>query len=607
VKFLCEQCKAKYQIADDKVAGKTVRMKCRKCGHMIEVRAEVTESSVSRGLPDGTLPEGGPSAAAAAGSSLPPAAGKPVTKPPMKPAAPRAGSLSTSLNKPPPARAGAPRGPAGSAGLQATSTSGSRPPPSALAGAFNKSVAKDDPSLLDFSGSKEWYVAINGVPVGPVRIAELRRKASLGAVGEDSLVWQEGMEEWRPVKAISDLAVIVREAAQSGRPSLVAPPNYEGRSSYPPGALKPSSRPPPVRGIPPRPPSAPEPFKPAPLAASARSNVVPFAPRTATAEKLEDPDATEAAVTALHANPFGSLTPPPPAVLNPPPAAGAPHSLSAPDPFAVPPPATTSPFGAPALHASQSLNGPFGTTSPSLSDGARSSMAIGPPIIATEPAPQRRREVPWIPIALVVLAASFGITAAIVFFRRPDAAPAPVASAAVSAAPPPSAPSAAPSASASDTVIAEFPSSTPAAPEKGPAVAKAGNSAPKAAPANNGSAPVDLRGLMGGGANGPSTNSGGGGGGGGGGSLSEDQIRSVLNQHSPAVRRSCWERGGSQQSSVAVNTTINVNGAGQVSSVNADGNDPAVAKCIENSIRSWQFPATGGTSTVKIPFKFVRQ
>ena len=51
MKFFCEQCKAKYQIADDKVAGKTVRMKCRKCGHLIEVEASVTETSVAGKAP----------------------------------------------------------------------------------------------------------------------------------------------------------------------------------------------------------------------------------------------------------------------------------------------------------------------------------------------------------------------------------------------------------------------------------------------------------------------------------------------------------------------------------------------------------------------------
>ena len=53
MKFLCDNCKAKYQIADEKVAGKTVRMKCRKCGHQIEVRAAVTETSVSMAPPTG--------------------------------------------------------------------------------------------------------------------------------------------------------------------------------------------------------------------------------------------------------------------------------------------------------------------------------------------------------------------------------------------------------------------------------------------------------------------------------------------------------------------------------------------------------------------------
>src|SRR5882757_7844526 len=37
MKFLCPSCKAKYQIADEKVAGRAVRMKCRKCGHIIQV------------------------------------------------------------------------------------------------------------------------------------------------------------------------------------------------------------------------------------------------------------------------------------------------------------------------------------------------------------------------------------------------------------------------------------------------------------------------------------------------------------------------------------------------------------------------------------------
>ena len=157
LKFLCDNCKAKYQIADEKVAGKTVRMKCRKCGHQIEVRAAVTETSVA---------------------SSPP---RPMSEAPRPP--PRS-SLATSLS------ATKPRAP-------------STPHAGALAGAFQRQVHEAPASLppgshggsnaVELSVTDEWYVAINGVPVGPVRISELRRKAGAGAVNEDSLCWQEGL------------------------------------------------------------------------------------------------------------------------------------------------------------------------------------------------------------------------------------------------------------------------------------------------------------------------------------------------------------------------------------------------------------------------------
>ncbi|MBN4059114.1 zinc-ribbon domain-containing protein, partial [Endomicrobium sp. AH-315-J14] len=41
MRFNCDKCGAKYQIADEKVAGKTVRMKCRKCSHTIQVKAKL--------------------------------------------------------------------------------------------------------------------------------------------------------------------------------------------------------------------------------------------------------------------------------------------------------------------------------------------------------------------------------------------------------------------------------------------------------------------------------------------------------------------------------------------------------------------------------------
>jgi hypothetical protein len=51
MKFLCRNCKAKYQIADEKVAGRTLRMTCQQCGEPIVVRGPArTSSTANRSL-----------------------------------------------------------------------------------------------------------------------------------------------------------------------------------------------------------------------------------------------------------------------------------------------------------------------------------------------------------------------------------------------------------------------------------------------------------------------------------------------------------------------------------------------------------------------------
>src|SRR5258706_8674628 len=88
MKFLCENCKAKYQIADEKVAGRTVRMKCRKCGHMMEVEASVTETSVAGArMPpeDGRFGGASTGVSGSQGAVRAAAAGLPPPRPPVAP------------------------------------------------------------------------------------------------------------------------------------------------------------------------------------------------------------------------------------------------------------------------------------------------------------------------------------------------------------------------------------------------------------------------------------------------------------------------------------------------------------------------------------------
>lgn len=136
MKFVCDNCKAKYQIGDDKVSGKTVRMKCRKCGHLILVSAAVTESSVSRAAPA----EGTQLGSSASGSTPLPAASptESTAGPPAglgEPAPDDDEDGATKIMKVPPRVPGRPAAPArpttGGLRVPAAPRSGSAPPPTA--------------------------------------------------------------------------------------------------------------------------------------------------------------------------------------------------------------------------------------------------------------------------------------------------------------------------------------------------------------------------------------------------------------------------------------------------------------------------------------------
>jgi predicted Zn finger-like uncharacterized protein len=523
VKFLCDQCKAKYQISDDKVAGKTVRMKCRKCGHLIEVRAAVTETSVA-----GAMGGGGSSASE---PPPPPGGGKAAAKPSVLPKS----SLATSLAqaKPPVPRPGA-------AGKD-----------TGLSNAFKSSMQtkEDEAALLELSSADEWYAAINGVPVGPIRIGELRRKAALGAVTDDSLVWQEGMEEWRPVKTIPELAALVREAALSGRVSLVTPEPPTGRGSVlPPAPSMRPGAPAPQRPSPPRP--ASEPPRQGAAAAAARSNVVPITSRLATAERLEDAPSPTSERLSIAPDPFTAGA-----------AAGA-----------IPPAAPVPAFAAP-TSAQQ-------------------------PVIVQMP-----RQPNYVGIGMILAMVAFGGVAAWALFFK---APPPQAATPTIVTQYLPAPTAAPTA-----VATQDPNAAPSDSAAAAASAKARTGAVAVAPkASASTGAVDLKSLGLGGANplaglaptGPAPT------GPSGSSLSQGQLETVVKMHKPGVTRTCWTNiGGGGSSSASEMVHMVIDGTGHVTSAHAEGSNAQVGTCMEREMRNWIFPASGASTSVDLPFKFVNQ
>src|SRR5690348_10936259 len=79
MKFFCDRCQTKYSIADEKVRRKVLKVRCKTCSNIIEVR----ESGVSGPLPAMTpamsaqVLAGSPSPKSAAAAQPAPAAAKP--------------------------------------------------------------------------------------------------------------------------------------------------------------------------------------------------------------------------------------------------------------------------------------------------------------------------------------------------------------------------------------------------------------------------------------------------------------------------------------------------------------------------------------------------
>lgn len=184
MKFLCDNCKAKYQIPDEKIRGRTLKMKCRKCEHPILIR----------GPQEAEAPK--------------------APKAPKAPAPKRGGS---SVKPAPKRRSGSSVGP----------RPVSRPAPAAASalGAEFRRGGSLAPEPAPQRTQVEWYAAINDVPVGPIKRDELARKIGTGAVHAKSLCWREGMDDWKPLEQVPELASLLasrRVPAPPPRPATAA-------------------------------------------------------------------------------------------------------------------------------------------------------------------------------------------------------------------------------------------------------------------------------------------------------------------------------------------------------------------------------------------------
>ena len=94
--------------------------------------------------------------------------------------------------------------------------------------------ARPAPAAADGAGPggrQEWYVAIGEAQVGPLPLAEVKKRWEAGDIGPDSLVWRPGMGEWGPLSGVPELAAFLAPVPQPSAPSGGA---GRRRSSPPP-------------------------------------------------------------------------------------------------------------------------------------------------------------------------------------------------------------------------------------------------------------------------------------------------------------------------------------------------------------------------------------
>src|SRR5690625_4098143 len=59
MKFYCDKCRTKYSIADEKVRGKVLKVRCKKCSHIITVREAASPAAGPKAAAPPRLPQRG--------------------------------------------------------------------------------------------------------------------------------------------------------------------------------------------------------------------------------------------------------------------------------------------------------------------------------------------------------------------------------------------------------------------------------------------------------------------------------------------------------------------------------------------------------------------
>ena len=247
MRFTCGECNAQYMISDDKVGGKGVRVRCKKCGNIVTVRpkseGEPTEperedTQVSD-APDDSLPEkttvdqpedqaeGFNVGDEEIGDALDSFLGDEgededfddeEDRPDFDRQATRVFSVDE-MQKVQEEREQAEQEAEERQGIsdlyqsaQADEQEASGEMPA------EEPPAADEPSEEDRE-KVEWYAAVDEQQVGPMSITEIGTRWEQGEFDAETLVWKTGFDDWLPIFEVNELKFLVADQEQEAPPA----------------------------------------------------------------------------------------------------------------------------------------------------------------------------------------------------------------------------------------------------------------------------------------------------------------------------------------------------------------------------------------------------
>ena len=241
MQFSCESCKTQLQIADEKVRGKRLIVRCKRCG------AKIAISDPALGAARPKLVAG-----PAASASAPPASAPPP--PAAAPAIPLARDSDTDSTR------------AMDSDLleQALQASKVDEPQQGAAPARPAPAARSAPPPAEPTDAPLWFAMLHGKQQGPLTRAELAARTDDGAIGPRTYLWKDGMDAWQRAKDLPELQGLFPQLPET--PSLPPPLAPPPAAAPPAAALREFSSPDFLaRAQPPAPQAAAPATKPAPV------------------------------------------------------------------------------------------------------------------------------------------------------------------------------------------------------------------------------------------------------------------------------------------------------------------------------------------------------